>query len=576
MNESKSEIREALSSCRDAFVTVGGFSFFINLLMLVSPLYMMQVYNRVLPSRSDETLLVLTLLAGAMLAVMGILEAVRARVLVRVSGQLDVRLSERVLAAIFASSLKSPRSGGVQGLRDFDNVRQFLAGAGTFAFFDAPWTPIIIAIVFLFHPLLGIVATIGAVLLFGLALTNELATRRPLEEANRHSVGVSGFVESSLRNAEVLEAMGMFGNFRRYWARRRTEMLRLQSAASDRAGAISALTKSLRLLLQIALLGTGAYLANRGEITPGVIIASSILVGRALAPIEVAIGSWKQFVSARTAYARLNALLASQPAPMFRTSLPRPKGDLQLESVTAVPPGGNVPTLRQVSFALPAGQVLGVVGPSGAGKSTLARLIVGAWRPYAGKVRLDGADVHSWNREELGPYVGYLPQDVELFDGTVSENIARIGELDSAKIVTAAKRAGVHEMILRLPSGYDAPIGPGGCVLSGGQRQRIGLARALYGDPALVVLDEPNSNLDEDGENALAEAIMDLKQAGTTVVIVSHRPSVLSTMDQILVLADGMVRAFGARNDVLSRLTRSGPVPAAPRAATGRISAKAS
>jgi PrtD family type I secretion system ABC transporter len=377
----------------------------------------------------------------------------------------------------------------------------------------------------------------------------------------------------------VLEAMGMFGNLRRSWAGQRFELLRLQSLASDRAGTISAMTKALRLLLQIALLGAGAHLAIYSEITPGVIVATSILVGRALAPVEMAIGTWKQFVSARTAYARLNALLAEQPEPAVSTSLPRPKGDLQVEALTAVPPGGNVPTLRQVSFPLAAGQVLGVVGPSGAGKSTLARLIVGAWQPAAGKVRLDGADVHSWNREELGPYIGYLPQDVELFDGTVSENIARFGELDSAKIVAAAKRAGVHEMILRLPSGYDAPIGPGGCVLSGGQRQRIGLARAIFGDPALVVLDEPNSNLDDDGENALTNAIMDLKDAGTTVVIVSHRPSVLNTMDRSLVLAEGTVRAFGSRNEVLARLARPAPAASAVTSAVtsaGQISAKAS
>ena len=574
MNQSKSEVRDALTSCRDAFITTGAFSFFINLLMLVSPLYMMQVYNRVLPSQSEETLVVLTLLACGMLGVMGLLEFVRARILVRVSGQLDLRLSGRVLSAIFRSSLQSPR-GGVQGLRDFDTVRQFLAGTGTFAFFDAPWTPIIIAVVFLFHPLLGVIATLGALVLFGLAIANELATRRPLQEANRHSVGVNGFIESSLRNAEVLQAMGMFANLRRSWADRRVELLRLQSLASDRAGAISAITKSLRLLLQIALLGAGAHLAIYGEITPGVIIATSILVGRALAPVEMAIGTWKQFVSARTSYARLNKLLAEQPEPAVSTSLPRPKGDLLVENLTAVPPGAGAPTLRQISFPLAAGQVLGVVGPSGAGKSTLARLIVGAWRPFSGKVRLDGADIHNWNRDELGPYIGYLPQDVELFDGTVSENIARFGELDSAKIVAAAKRAGVHEMILRLPSGYDAPIGPGGCVLSGGQRQRIGLARAIFGDPALVVLDEPNSNLDEDGENALTNAIMDLKDAGTTVVIVSHRPSILGTMDQILVLADGVVRAFGSRSEVLARLARPVPTTSTVTAA-GQIAAKAS
>jgi len=534
----------------------GAFSFFINILVLVSPIYMMQVYNRVLPTRNEPTLLVLTGLACGLLLVMAMLEVVRSRLLIRVSGRIDLKLNNRVLTAIFASALCTAKATTAQGLRDLDTLRQFVGGQGMFAFFDLPWTPLLIGVVFLLHPLLGVIATIGAVLLFSIAVLNELVTHKPLAEANRHSIGVIGFVGSSLRNAEVLAAMGMFNNLQSRWAGSRNDMLRLQTIASDRASIISAAGKALRLLLQVALLGTGAYLAIHDAVTPGAIIASSIVVGRALSPFEMAIGSWKQFVSARAAYAALKALLVYEPDGEKHTSLPRPLGALSIENLFAIPPGGTLPTLRQVNFKVEPGQVVAVVGPSGAGKSTLARMIVGAWPPYAGKVRIDGADIHTWNKDELGPCIGYLPQDVELFDGTVSENIARFGEIDSEAVVAAARLAGVHEMILRLPRGYDTPIGPGGSSLSGGQRQRIGLARALYGNPVLVVLDEPSSNLDEEGEAALVKAVIDIKQTGATVILVSHRPNIMAAIDQILVLTNGVIRMYGARDEVLGRLAR--------------------
>ncbi len=397
-------------------------------------------------------------------------------------------------------------------------------------------------------------------------------TKKVLEAANKNAVIAAGAIDSSMRNAEVLEAMGMFGNFRDRWAGRREEILRLQSIASDRAGVIMGLTKFIRLLLQTAILGGGAYLAIHEQISPGLIIAGSIMMGRALAPVEQAIGTWKQFVGARIAHRRLNELLSRVPKHQERVALPRPTGDLKVEFVVVVPPGSSAPTLSRVSFDLPAGQVLGVIGPSGAGKSTLARLLVGAWRPYAGTVRIDGADLHNWDPEARGDFMGYLPQDVELFDGSVAENIARFGEMDSEAIVTAAKRAGVHDMILHLPQGYDTPIGTGGCALSGGQRQRIGLARAVYGGPCLVILDEPNSNLDDEGEAALVYAITELKRSGTTVVIISHRPSILGVTDQILVLAEGTVRMFGNRAEVLARFTR--PVVATAPAAQPGITAQ--
>ena len=572
MTEKKSEVKAALATCRSAFFMTAAFSAFINLLMLVSPLYMMQVYDRVLHSRSEATLLMLTLITVGLLGVMALLEVIRSRILVRVGGRMDQLLSERILSAQFQASLHRIGANPGQASRDFDTVRQFLTGAGIFAFFDAPWTPLILALMFMFHPVLGLIALVGGILLFGLALINEAVTKKPLEEANKNAVVAAGAIDSSMRNAEVLEAMGMFGNFRDRWAGRREEILRLQAIASDRAGVIMGLTKFIRLLLQTAILGGGAYLAIHEQISPGLIIAGSIMMGRALAPVEQAIGTWKQFVGARIAHRRLTELLSRVPKCQERVALPRPTGDLKVESVVVVPPGSSAPTLSRVSFDLPAGQVLGVIGPSGAGKSTLARLLVGAWRPYAGTVRIDGADLHNWDPEARGDFMGYLPQDVELFDGSVAENIARFGEMDSEAIVTAAKRAGVHDMILHLPQGYDTPIGTGGCALSGGQRQRIGLARAVYGGPCLVILDEPNSNLDDEGEAALVYAITELKRSGTTVVIISHRPSILGVTDQILVLAEGTVRMFGNRAEVLARFTR--PVVATAPAAQPGITAQ--
>jgi len=572
MTEKKSEVKAALATCRSAFFMTAAFSAFINLLMLVSPLYMMQVYDRVLHSRSEATLLMLTLITAGLLGVMALLEVIRSRILVRVGGRMDQLLSERILSAQFQASLHRIGANPGQASRDFDTVRQFLTGAGIFAFFDAPWTPLILALMFMFHPVLGLIALFGGIALFGLAIINEAVTKKPLEAANKNAVMAASAIDSSMRNAEVLEAMGMFGNFRDRWAARREEILRLQAIASDRAGVIMGLTKYLRLLLQTAILGGGAWLAIHEQISPGLIIAGSIMMGRALAPVEQAIGTWKQFVGARIAHRRLTELLNRVPKHRERTALPRPTGALKVETVVVVPPGGSAPTLSRVSFDLAAGQVLGVIGPSGAGKSTLARLLVGAWRPYAGTVRVDGADLHNWDPEARGDFMGYLPQDVELFDGSVAENIARFGEMDSEAIVTAAKRAGVHDMILHLPQGYDTPIGNGGCALSGGQRQRIGLARAVYGGPCLVILDEPNSNLDDEGESALIHAISELKRTGTTVVIISHRPSILGVTDQILVLDKGTDLMFDTRAKVLAKFTR--PVVATAPAVQPGITAQ--
>jgi PrtD family type I secretion system ABC transporter len=515
------------------------FSFFINLALFASPLYMMQIYNRVLPSHSESTLVMLTGLVCFALAALAALETARAQIMVRVGGKLDLDLSERVIEATFAASLRSGETSIRQPLSDFDRIRNFVWSPLPSALFDIVWAPLFIVVVFLFHPLLGLIALGGSIVLMCLALVHHFATRPSLDEAGRKASDAKSFIERSLRNAQTLEAMGMLANLQRRWLRQHNESLCLQAKAADRTGLFTGITKSVRLLLQIILLGCGALLVIKIEITPGAIIAASMLMARALAPLETTISAWKQFVDVRGAYARLNALLNQTPLTLKRVSLPVPRGAVDVEDLVAWLPGSAAPTLRSVNFTLAAGDILAVVGASGSGKSTLARLIVGAMQPYSGKIRLDNADIHMWNREELGPHLGYLPQDVELFEGTVAENIARFAELDSLKIVNAAIRAGVHEMILSLPQGYETRLDSNGVALSGGQRQRIGLARALYGDPVLVVLDEPNSHLDSAGDQALADAINRMKRAGTTVVLISHRTKVLRQANHMLMLKGG-------------------------------------
>ncbi|MDO9459403.1 MAG: type I secretion system permease/ATPase, partial [Alphaproteobacteria bacterium] len=471
-SKEQSELAQVLGKSKSAFIGAGVFSFFINMLMLVSPLYMLQIYDRVLASRNETTLWVLTLVAVFLIVVYAALEAMRSRVLVRISGQMDSLLNARVFTALFKSAVRGPGGGSGQAIRDLDSVRDFLTGQGLFAFFDAPWMPIYLTAIFLIDPLLGWVATGGGVVLFSLAVLTELATRNTLGEASAANMRAGHFVEVSLRNVEAIEAMGMVPAMLRRWQGRRSKMLQLQSLASDRAGTITALSKFTRVVLQIAILGFGAYLVLQNNITAGLMIAASIMMGRALAPVEIAVGSWKHFLTARTAYDRLNALLKAVPAQRDFMHLPPPNGVIQVEQAIVVPPGATVPALRGVGFNVAAGDIVGIIGPSAAGKSTLARLLVGVWPPYSGKVRIDGADIMTWDRERLGPYIGYLPQDVELFEGTIAENIARFGEVDADQVILAAQRAGVHEMILKLPAGYDTQIGPGGQTLSGGQRQR--------------------------------------------------------------------------------------------------------
>lgn len=557
-----SALYAALLSYRRIFYTVGAFSAVINLLMLVPSIYMLQVYDRVLASMNVFTLGMVTIIVLGFYVLQASLEWVRSMTLVRLSNQLDQAFAPLVFAASFEEQLRNSRGNPQQPLTDMNTLRQFATGAGIFAFFDAPWAPIYIVVVFLFHWKVGVMVVAGTLILVGLALANEWATRQPLANANIQSIQATGQAQGSLRNAEVIEALGMLEGVRKRWSTLNQRVLALQAEASEKAGVITAITKFVRISLQSLVLGLAALLVIHNEISSGMIIASSILMGRALAPIEQLIGTWKSWIAAQGAYRRLEELLERNPQQPPRTSLPRPKGMVQVDGLVVTPPGASAPVLRGIQFALPAGVTLGVIGPSGSGKSTLARLLVGVWPAQVGKVRIDGADIHDWDKTELGPHIGYLPQDIELFDGTVAENIARFGEIDNAKLLKAANLAGVHDMILHLPKGYDTPIGIGGQMLSGGQRQRVALARAVYGDPALLVLDEPNSNLDDVGEQALIQAILHLKQQGATVVLITHRPNILGATDALLVMKEGLVAAFGPRDQVLAALQ---PQPAQPQ-----------
>lgn len=552
--DDNTEIGRALLAFKRTFWTVGVFSAIINLLMLVPSLYMLQVYDRVLASRNEITLLMLTLLMLGAYLFMGGLEVIRSFVLVRVGARFDMMLNKRVYTASFEQNLKQAGGNAGQALNDLTNLRQFLTGNALFAFFDAPWFPIYLIVIFMFDPWLGLFALCGTMVLVVLAYVNERVTKNPLTEANTMAISASTLATNNLRNAEVIESMGMLPNLIGRWFKMHGKFLNLQADASQKAGTIGAATKFVQTSLQSLVLGLGALLVLENKITPGMMIAASILVGRTLAPVQQVIGVWKSWSSTRSAYDRLTKLLEANPTRPAGMALPAPKGMLTLEGVTAAPPGMRNPIVKNVSFGIVPGDILGVLGPSGSGKSTLARLLVGVWPAMMGKVRLDGADIYSWNKAELGPYLGYLPQDIELFSGTVSENIARFGEVDPEKVVQAAKRAGVHDMILHFPEGYDTKLGDGGAGLSGGQKQRIGLARAMYGDPSLIVLDEPNSNLDDTGEQALVAAINDLRQRGKTIVLITHRTSVIGVTTKLLLMREGAVHMFGPTAQVLAAL----------------------
>lgn len=551
----QSELAQILASFKRAFRTVGVFSAVINLLMLMPALYMLQLYDSVLTSRNEMTLLMLTLIMLGAYIFMGALEYVRSFVLIRIGAQFDMKLNRRVYTAAFEQNLRQANGNAGQALQDLTNLRQFLTGNALFAFFDAPWFPVYLLVIFLFNVWLGLFALFGTALLVLLAFLNERLSHKPLAEANSLAVASSALANNNLRNAEVIEAMGMLPNLQARWYELHRRFLNLQAQASEKSGTITAISKAVAVALQSIMLGLGALLVLEDSISPGMMIAGSILLGKAIGPVQLLISVWRQFGQTRSAYERLSKLLTENPLRQAGMALPRPEGRVSVENIMAAPPGSKVAVIKGLSFAIAPGEVLGVIGPSGSGKSTLARLLVGVWPAASGKVRLDGADVYQWNKDELGAFIGYLPQDIELFAGTISENIARFGEIDADKVILATKRAGVHEMILTMPKGYDTLLGDGGGGLSGGQKQRIGLARAMYGDPSLIVLDEPNSNLDDIGEQALLMGILDLRKRGKTIVVITHRTRILSATTKLLLLQDGMAKLFGPTDQVMAALT---------------------
>jgi len=539
---------------RPIFIHAGIFSFFINLIILVPSLYMLQVFDRVLTSRSNDTLLLLTLGTVIAMLVMFFLEVTRSRLMRGAGMLLDKRLGATVLSSLLDQETRAGSTPNVHGLKDAAALRNFLSGISIIALFDAPWLPFYILLIFVFNPMLGAVATVGSCLLIGLAWLNEKLSRGPVEEMQEASRAANRYIDVSMRNAEAVKAMGMRPAIVAHWQKKNEQVIQLQLISTDVSGWVNGLSKFLKQFLQTAMLGAGAYLVIRQHVTPGVMMAATVLMGRALAPVEGLLGSWKGLIEARVAYRRLTEQLKSIPETQDATELPPPKGNIAIERGFFHVKGSEKPILKDISFQLAGGESVGIIGPSASGKSSLARLLAGVWQPSSGTVRLDGADVAIWPREQLGRYIGYMPQDVELFPGTVSDNIARLSIVDSFAVITAAQKAGAHEMILHLPQGYDTIVGEGGVVLSGGQRQRISLARALYGTPKLVILDEPNSNLDADGEQALLHAIRTMKAEAVTVVMITHKPTLLTDIDRILVLRDGAIELYGPRDAVLAKL----------------------
>jgi ATP-binding cassette subfamily C protein EexD len=563
-----SDLRRALAACRGSFLTTAFFSLFVNLLMLVPALYMLAVYDRVLQSGSESTLLMLTVITVFLFLVLGGLEWMRSRILVATSARLDEQLGERTFGAIFAQSLISSRQvSTAQPLSDLVQLRQFLTGPGLLAFFDAPWIPIYVGLMFLFHPYFGAVALLSVLLLLGLTFWNELSTRTDLAEANRDALEATQFTQRNLRNAEAVEAMGMLPRLRARWQTKQRQVLVRQSRASTKAGLINALSRTYRLTIQSLALGLGAYLAIQKQITPGLVISGSILLGRALAPLDQMIAGWRGFLSAREASQRLDSLLHTIPKPTPRMALPPLRGQVTLEDLVITVPGRQEPILNGVTLTIEPGTTVALIGPSAAGKSTVARAMLGLYPPAHGRVCLDGAEVHNWDRTQLGQFVGYLPQDIELLDGTVAENIARFGDIDADRVIDAARRAGIHEMVLSFPQAYDTPLIGGGVALSAGQRQRIGIARAVYGRPNLVVLDEPNANLDMAGEAALQTTLHQLQQQGCTVVLVTHRTNILKAVHRIALIVHGKLTLYGPREKVLAAMAQPPTVVATPRPA---------
>ena len=568
LKQKPSELREAIASLRPFFVRSGWFSLVCSLLVLAPSGYMLEVYDRVVNSRNHTTLVMLTLLVLGAYMVMELLEWARSEVMRAASVELDRRMSGRIFSAIFEANLRRLPGGTQQPLHDFRLVRDFLYSPVLLALLESPISLVMMVLLFLISPVLGWSALVFAVVQTFVAWLNERSTKPPLMQANRAAIEAQQYADNTLRNAEVIESMGMLRDTHRRWLGKQRDFLDLQALASERAGGFQAVSKLLQTTLSSMLLGLGAWLLLHNQLSGGggMMIVASILGGRMLAPLVQVVSQWQSVVNVRDAWSRVEQLLEAVPAQPRSMALPAPRGALHVEQLVAGAPGNPALILRGVQFALAPGEVLAVVGPSAAGKTTLARLLVGLWPAQGGKVRLDGADIHTWDKAELGVHLGYLPQGVELFEGTLAENIARFAQVEPAKVEAAARAVGLHEFILSLPQGYDSPVGPEGARLSGGQRQRVGLARALYGDPVFVVLDEPNSSLDEEGDAALARAIQEGKARGTTFVVMTHRTSVLGVADKMLVLRDGMQQVFGPRDEVLATLQQAKQQPAAPAA----------
>ena len=564
----RSELTATLWTFRNEFLIVGLFSMLANVLMLSPTLYMLQVYDRVIASQSELTLLAMSLLTLALFGVMAFAEWLRSRVLVRAGVRLDERLGTQVFNASFESHLSQSGSSPARAFGDLIQVRQFLTGNGIFAFFDAPWAPIYMAVLFMLHPWLGVLGLLFAAIQVLLAWVGHRHTLAPSEAAVAANSDAGNFLQSKLRNAEVIESMGMLGNLRQHWAQRHADALTQGTAAQALTQRVVAWSKFIRYSQQSLALGAGALLVIDGQLSPGGMIAANVLMNRALGPIDMIVSGWRGFIGAAAAFGRLEKLLLGFPQRDPALTRVAPTGQLEVRDVVASAAGRSTPILKNISLSLAAGTVLVVLGPSGSGKSTLARVLMGIWPELTGEVVLDGLPLSSWDRSEIGPHLGYLPQDIELFEGTLAENIARFGKVDSAMVIEAARCAGLHDMILRFPKGYDTPIGEAGALLSGGQRQRIGLARAIYGNPALIVLDEPNANLDEAGEAALVQTVQTMKAKGRTVVLITHRPGILAVADRVLLLIDGRVQAEGPRDAVLAALQAAArpATPAAPAA----------
>lgn len=559
LHDGAEELAAARRESRSLYWAVGLFSMFANLLMLTGPIYMLQVYDRVLGSRSVETLIALSALVAFLFAIMGFLDYARGRIMARVGARFQARLDRRVFDAVLRRSSVDPQNpGAATGLRDLEAVQRLISAPALMSAFDIPWTPLFLAAIFLFHPWLGILALAGGSLLILVALMNQMNTRKPLQESNALTYASESMGDHIRNEAEMVQSLGMRGAAFDRWQLARSKALRQSIRANDTGGTYSSVTKAFRLFIQSAMLGLGAYLVLNEELTPGAMIAGSILLGRALAPIEQLINQWPVVQRGIKGWRSLETLLSEVPPPVEKTPLPAPRAKLEAQQVTIIPPGEQQAALRMVSFTVEPGQAVGVIGPSGAGKSTLARALTGYWKPAGGKIRLDGASLDHYDPDVLGQHIGYLPQRVQLFDGTIAENIARLSMTpDAAKVVEAAKRAAAHEMILKLPEGYDTRVAAVGGRLSGGQIQRIGLARAIYGDPVVLVLDEPNSNLDNEGSIALNTAISRMKEEGKSVLIMAHRPAAIAECSHLLMLEGGMRRAFGPKEEVLREFVQN-------------------